>query len=337
MNIDIRAENILVFTFSINIIVAKPRDNLINNYKIPIIIYTYNHMLRSKYSKFKNLTPVFIVMETYKNWRKDRTLRLGAGLAYYGVFTIVPILTLMIGFATYFFSTQDITLFAQETFNRIFTSELSEFLSNLVTSITRESAKNEIAISSIISLGVLVAAGSLIFVAFQDALDTIWHKPLRLGWKKWLKKYLWAYIVVMIVSLILLAVLTINAIGNIAINLLPGQFSILENFANFLVSVSTWLLGIIVLTIIYKVLISHKISWRIIIFSSTITTVLVVIGTSLLGLYISNFAGGSLSGAVGAILLLLVWVYYEAQIILVGAQLIKTLDENKSKLPNVLK
>jgi membrane protein len=60
------------------------------------------------------------------------------------------------------------------------------------------------------------------------------------------------------------------------------------------------------------------------------------VGTWLLGIYISNFASTSLSGAIGAILLVLIWIYYEAQIILIGAQLIKTLQQNYEKLPKVI-
>jgi membrane protein len=296
--------------------------------------YTNIQMSNKKPTSKSVKLPLLLIKQTYINWRNDRTLRLGAGLAYYGVFTIVPILTLMIAIATYFFSIQDINLFAQEAFTRIFSSELSGFMTSIVDSVTAESVESRITTSSIISLVVLVIASSAVFIAFQDALDTIWQKPIRLGWKKWLKKHVWAYIVVMIVGLILLGVLIINSLGSIAVSLLPGQFIVLENLTNALVSIGTWTLGILVLTIIYRMLINHKISWAILIIGSTITAVLIVFGTWLLGVYISNYASGSFSGAVGAILLLLVWVYYEAQIILVGAQVIKTLDQNKEKLPH---
>jgi membrane protein len=291
-------------------------------------------MKKKHKTQVRNL-PLLIVVETYKNWRQDRTLRLGAGLAYYGVFAIVPILTLMIGVAAYFFSAQDVSLFTKEAFDRIFSTELSISINQLVDRIAAESTQNTITMSTIISLSVLVVTASFIFVAFQDALDTIWHNPIRLGWKKWVKKYLWAYLVVMIVSLVLFSVLLINSIGNFAVSVLPGRFEALEYLTNVAVRIGMWVLGILVLVLIYRVLIYQKINWSILIISSAVTAFLIFVGTWLLGLYITNYARGSISGAVGAVLLLLVWVYYEAQIILIGAQIIKTLDKYKEKLPSI--
>jgi membrane protein len=293
-------------------------------------------MKSNKINKFKEFIPVYIVIETYKSWRADRTLRLGAGLAYYGVFAIIPILTLMVGVAAYFFSTQDIVLYVQEALTKIFGTDLSTALGQAISRITTESAQNTLSLSSIISLCVLFVTASFIFVAFQDALDTIWHNPIRLGWKKWIKRYLGAYIVVLIISLVLFSVLLINTMGKIAQSFLPGQFVALENLANLVVSLSSWALGIIVLTVIYRLMIFQKISWVILVISSTITSILIVVGTWVLGLYLSNYADSSISGAVGAVLLLLIWIYYEAQIILVGAQLIKILDQNIKKLPKIL-
>jgi membrane protein len=292
-----------------------------------------------KTQKIKSLSkflPIYIISQTYKSWREDRTLRLGAGLAYYGVFAIVPILTLMVGVATYFFSTQDIVLYTQEALSKIFGVELSSALNEVVNKLTEESAKSTVTASSIISLIVLFITASFIFVAFQDALDTIWHKPIRLGWKKWIKKYIGAYIVVLIISLVLFSGLLINTMGKLAQSFLPGQFVILENLASLVVSLSSWALGIIVLTLIYRLMIYQKISWVILLISSTIISILIVLGTWLLGFYLSNYADSSVSGAVGAVMLLLIWIYYEAQIILIGAQLIKILDQNKKKLPKIL-
>jgi membrane protein len=81
----------------------------------------------------------------------------------------------------------------------------------------------------------------------------------------------------------------------------------------------------------------EKVPWRIILFGAAATSILLYFGTWLLGLYISNYAGASVGGALGSVLLLLLWVYYEAQMVLIGSQFIKTLYENSSKLPKILK
>lgn len=293
-------------------------------------------MNKYNFKKISKFLPVLIIIQTYKSWREDRTLRLGAGLAYYGVFAIVPILTLMVGVATYFFSSADIILYTQEALTKIFGVDLSSALNQVVNKLTTESAEKTVTASSIISLIVLFVTASFIFVAFQDALDTIWHKPIRLGWKKWIKKYIGAYVVVLIISLVLLCGLLINTMGKLAQSFLPGQFVVLENLAGLVVSLSSWALGILVLALIYRLMIYQKISWIILIISSAITSILIVLGTWCLGFYLSNYADSSVSGAVGAVMLLLIWIYYEAQIILIGAQLIKILDKNRKKLPQIL-
>jgi membrane protein len=300
------------------------------------MLYTNKHMKKYK-SNLTQLLPIYLIIQTYKNWRNDRTLRLGAGLAYYGVFATVPILTLMLGVAAYFFSTQDIISYVQEFLSRIFGSETSSSLSQLVNRLGEKSVEDSLSFSSLLSFVILLVTGSFIFVAFQDALDTIWHNPIRLGLKKWLKRYLWAYIVVIITSSLLFSVLLINTLGKLATSALPGQFVRLESLTNVIVYFSSWAFGIAILTVIYRLMIYQKISWVILVVCSTVTSILIVVGTWLLSFYLSNYAVSSVSAVVGAVLLLLIWIYYEAQIILIGAQLIKTVDNNKKRLPTSIR
>jgi membrane protein len=292
--------------------------------------------MKKEKNTITKILPIYIVLQTYNNWRNDRTLRLGAGLAYYGVFAIVPIFTLMIGLAATFFSTQDINSFLNSALIKIFGTELAQSVNQVLTNITEQSTENTLSSVNIISFLALLISASFIFVAFQDALDTIWHHSIRIGWRKWFKKYLWAYLAVLIISSLLFGVLLINTVGKVAISIAPGEFLAVEALADFLISFSSWGLGIFVLALIFRLLIIKKISWRILILGSAITSLLVVAGTWLLGYYLSNYASGSLSGAVGAVLLLLIWIYYEAQIILIGAQFIKTLENNINRLPSIL-
>lgn len=292
-------------------------------------------MANKKTKKFINILPVFLVLHTYKNWRQDRTLRLGAGIAYYGVFAIVPLVTLMVSLATYFFSSQDINIFLNSLFSRIFGSDLSSTLSAVADKLTAGETGTFVTSTSIIGVVSLFISASFIFLALQDALDAIWHNGIRLGWKKWIKKYIWAYVVVLIASTLLVVALLINTIGSLAVSLVPGQLVIVEKLTTLVVSLGSWAVGIFVLTIIYKFLIQEKISWSILVIGASATSVLIVVGTWLLGFYITNFASESLSGALGAALLFLIWIYYEAQIILIGAQFIKTLNQNNKKLPAV--
>lgn len=281
--------------------------------------------------------PINIVLQTYKNWRDDRTLRLGAGIAYYGVFAIIPMFTLMLGVTAYFYSSQDIKEFVSDVLVRLFGNELAFAINQIVERVFSENLQDVFASISILGVAGLFIGASLIFVAFQDALDVIWKNEIRLGLKAWIKKYLWAYIVVLVSSSLLFLIFLVNSIGSVLTSVFPGQFIVFEYIESIILSAATWIVGVLVLSVIYRLLIYKKISWSILIFASAITSVLIFVGTWALGIYIRSYGGNSVGGALGAVLLLLVWVYYEAQIALIGAQLIKTLNENKKKLPSILR
>jgi membrane protein len=293
-------------------------------------------IMKRQINNIKKSLPISLITKTYKNWRNDRTLRLGAGIAYYGVFAIIPMFTLMLGVAAYFYSTQDVKNFVSDVLVRIFGGELFSAINQIVDRAFSSETQDILTGASIIGVISLIVAASFIFVAFQDALDFIWKNDVRLGIKAWLKRYIWAYLVVMVASLLLFLVFLVNSIGSVLSSIFPGQFVVIEFLENVAVTVSSWVVGILILAFIYRLLIYKKVQWRILIFGSAVTSILIFVGTWALGLYIRNYSGSSVSGALGGVLLLLIWVYYESQIALIGAQFIKTLDENKDKLPNII-
>lgn len=288
--------------------------------------------------KVKKSIPFQIIKKTYVNWRNDRTLRLGAGIAYYGVFAIVPLFTLMVGVTTYFYSIDDVKDFINEALVRILGEDLFVAIEQIVENTYSSETHGLFASTSIIGVIALFFTASFIFVAFQDAMDAIWGNEVRLGFWPWIKRYLWAYIVVLVASTLMVSFFIINSIGSLFASIFPeGQLSkIVEIVEGIAVSTATWIVGILILALIYNLLIYKKIPWRIVLFGSAVTSVLIFIGTWALGIYISNYGGSSLGGALGAVLLLLLWVYYQAQIVLIGAQFIKTISQNRSKLPDFI-
>jgi membrane protein len=124
----------------------------------------------------------------------------------------------------------------------------------------------------------------------------------------------------------------VNAISSLATYIVPGNIQALESLADLTVLVGSWSFGIFVIAIILKVLIYAKVPWRILFISSTITSVLIVLGTWVLGFYLSGIGGSSIGGVIGSFFVLLLWIYYEAQIFLLGAQLTYILSANREKI-----
>jgi len=295
-------------------------------------------MSKSKKDVFLKRLPVVLIIQTYKNWRDDRTLRLGAGIAYYGVFAIVPMLTLIFGVAAIFFSSESVNAFLNESFLQVFSEQLESTIKSVeATAETESSSINFFSLTGILSITALIIGASFIFVAFQDALDAIWHTPVKLGWRKWMKRYALSYVVVVVTSLLLLFSLLITSFGAFVENNFPLEIEFIDFLTSLATKISVGALGVVFLSIFYKLLTKEKVSYKLILIGSFFTGMLVVLGTYLLGIYITNYAVTSIGGAIGGILLLLIWIYYEAQIVLVGAQFIKTLHLNRKKLPPLMR
>ncbi len=121
-----------------------------------------------------------------------------------------------------------------------------------------------------------------------------------------------------------------QAIVGFAERLVPGDVPAFESLAGVLTTAATWALGVGTITLLFRVLPYAVVSWRSALIGAAITAMLVALGTSLIGAYISRFATTSVSGAAGSVVAFLLWVYYEAQIVLGGAVLTKVLDDRRS-------
>ena len=273
-----------------------------------------------------------IVRQTYSNWRNDRTIRLGAGLAYYGLFALVPMAILMIALAVVVFSTNVMQTFVHSTIIDLLGDEISGSIKESANIIGQTISSIKLSNLGIIGIISLIFSSSFIFLAMQDALDVIWHNPVRKGWRKSIRRYALAYLVVLLASSLLFVALLINSISSLAKYLVPGDNNILEGLADLIITTGSWIIGILLLALIFKLLIYTKLSWKVLLLSSSITVILIVLGTWLLGIYISKFATNSLTGALSGIFLVLVWIYYEAQILLIGAQLTKVIAANVDKI-----
>jgi membrane protein len=261
-----------------------------------------------------------ILVETYDSWRTDRAIRLGAGLAYYAVFASVPVLTIAVGVAGLVFSQAEIEEYLAERLEGLFSAELAEAARELASAIGGPAGGG-------LTLFGLVAglfAASVGFVALQDALNTIWGIPPVRGLSSTLRRRLLAAAVVLLLGGLLVAALLLNTIAVAVGGLLPaGAWGVVDDA---LVSLVNWGLGVSVLGLLFQFLIRDDLPWRQVFMASAITGFLLIAGTWLLGIYLRNWSSLSLGSVAGSLLVILLWLYYEAQIVVAGAELLKTLD-----------
>jgi membrane protein len=266
----------------------------------------------------KQLWP--IVKETFSEWSQDKVPRLGAALAYYSVFSLAPLLLLSIGIAGLIFGEEaargEILNQIETTVGPTAARAIEDILRN-----THESGSGTLA--TVIGLVVLLFGASGVFVELQDSLNTIWQvapKP-GIGIMGTIRDRLVSISVVLgtgfllLVSLVLSAALA--ALGKwMTPATLPGG-AWLWSAVNSAVS-----LGVITVlfAMIFKLLPDATVAWRDVWIGAFVTAILFTLGKFAIGLYLGQSSVASAFGAAGSVVVLLVWVYYSSQILLLGAE-----------------
>jgi membrane protein len=261
-----------------------------------------------------------LLKNTAAEWIADKCPQLGAALAYFTVFSLAPlVLVLLAVFGIIFGSNENAR-------NRI-TDQLSYFMDpsgvKVISDIASNASEKKAGIIAT-SVGIVLAlvGASGVFGQLQDALNTIWgvkSKP-GAGWWDFLRKRFLSFSMVGGVCFLLLVSLTVEsllrAVNQFLDHLIPGGN--LVALALFFV----FDLGVIILlfAMIFRYLPDVKIPWRDVWVGAALTAILFVIGKFALGLYLGSGAAGSPYGAAGSLITLLLWIYYAAQILLFGAE-----------------
>ena len=294
-----------------------------------LLIYMYYHLyllmdkttLQNKKKKitFKSLWT--IVKNTVKGFSDDKVTRLSAALSYATIFSFAPFTLVIITIGAFF---------AQDIEGKLF-GELSQLLGTDVAEVLQDVVhKAEVAntstITTIIGIGVILFSATTIFTSIQESLNTIWGikpKPKK-GWLKLIKNRLLSFSVIIALGFILLVTMSASSIIGLLnerlMAFLPDQTVLLFKLAGIILNIAFTTL---VFLLIFKVLPDAKIKYRDVTVGAVVTTILFLIGQYAISIYLSTSNIGSLYGAAASILLLLVWVYYSATIVYIGAEFTK--------------
>lgn len=260
-----------------------------------------------------------LLKDTVNEWLDDRAMSLAASLAFYTVLSLAPLLILAVSVAGMFFGESaargEITQQLRNMLGPDGGSAVESILSH-----TKEPHAN--VVGTIVGVAVLLFGASGVFSELQDSLDAIWQvkpKPGR-GIVGVVKTRFFSFAMVLGVAFLLLVSFLLSAAINIAGKFigdgLPGGV-VLWDGVNVAIS-----FGIITLlfALIYKVVPDVKIGWRDVWYGAAFTALLFTIGKALIGIYLGRAGVGSPYGAAGSLVVLVVWVYYSAQILFLGAE-----------------
>lgn len=263
----------------------------------------------------RGLRAVFDLLKgTAQAWTNDSTTRLAAALAYYAIFSMTPLLIVIIAIIGLVFGERAAQAEIAQQLENLVGSQAALMIETMLTNFGNPASG---ILTSIVGLVTLLYGASGLFHHVQGTLNTIWHAPISSdnGVMHFVKqRFLHLAMVFGVGALLLLALFAELVITAIT------EYLNLENLPqarNFLVSLG---MLTVLFSIIFKLLPQVKIAWRDVLIGAAVTSLLFNVGRILISTYMRLSNIGSIFGAAGSLVVLLVWIYYSAQIFLLGAE-----------------
>lgn len=261
-----------------------------------------------------------VLSDAFNGFLDDRCLKLSAALAYYTIFSLAPLLVLVISLLGIFLGEEAIQgqIFTQ--INGLVGNEAAKQIQDMIKNVGLSGKTNTALVIGIVTL---VIGATSIFVEIQDSVNLIWRvkaKPKR-GWLKLIQDRLLSSSLVVSLGFLLLVSLVINgivlAMSGVLTRYIPGVGVFLISTVNFLISTSV---VTALFAIIFKVLPDAKIAWKDVRWGAFFTALLFMLGRYVIGLYIETTGTSSTYGAAGSLIVVLLWIYYTAAILYFGAE-----------------
>jgi len=262
-----------------------------------------------------------LLKQTFSEWLEDKAPQLGAALAYYTVFSLAPLVLLLLAIVGFLFRKDP-----SGTWEKI-TEQMSYFLDNSAIEVVQNIAQtashpNKSALATTIGVLLALFGASGVFGQLQDALNTIWGVKAKPGNRigTFLRARFLSFAMVAGVCFLLLVSLVFESVlksfSQYVQTMFPGGIVIA------LVIYSIFDLAVVVLlfALIFKFLPDVKIQWRDVWIGALMTAIFFAIGKWALGLYLGSGTAASAYGAASSLITLLLWIYYSSQILLFGAE-----------------
>jgi len=264
---------------------------------------------------------ISLLRQTFREWVEDKAPQLGAALAYYSVFSLAPLVVVLLAIVGFLFRNDPAGAWQKVT------EQMSYFLDKsavaVVQNIAAQSSHPSKGILATV-IGILLAlfGASGVFGQLQDALNTIWKVKIKPGGgiARFLRTRFLSFALVAGVCFLLLVSLTIETIlrsfSHYLQRALPGGLilALTIYFLFDLVVVS------LLFAMIFKYLPDVRVRWRDVWLGAVLTSILFAIGKWALGLYLGSGNAASAYGAASSLITLLLWFYYSSQILLFGAE-----------------
>ncbi len=273
--------------------------------------------------KFSFKKTLEIFKTTFKGFSDDKVTKLSGSLAYSVVFSLGPLLLVIISLCGIFLGRAAVE---GKIYEKLSTSIGSDTAIQLQQIIKNLNTGGKSKIAAIIGIVVLIISATSIFAEIQDSINSIWglkSKP-KTGWFKMVQNRLLSFSVIIGLGFIMLVSLSINSVIDAFSDKLQTIFPDITIAIIYTLNIIiTFLITTSIFGVIFKILPDAIIKWKDIIVGAIATAILFMAGRFAISFYISKSNIGSTYGAAGSMIVLLLWVYYSSLILYFGAELTK--------------
>ena len=270
---------------------------------------------------FKNIWK--LIKETFKGFSQDKVTKLSGSLAYFTVFSMGPLLVVIIFLCGLFFEKEAIEGKIYTVLKDFVGQDTAIQLQEIIKKATLTPGNT---IAAIIGTITLIIGATGVFGEIQDSINKIWGlkpKPKK-GWLKMLQNRVLSFSVIISLGFLLLVSLAITAIVESISGRLQAKFPDTTVTVFYIVNlVITLGISMLIFAVIFKVLPDAKIKWKDVMTGAFVTAILFLVGKFGISFYISQTKVGSTYGAAGSLVILLVWIYYSSMILYIGAEFTK--------------
>lgn len=259
-----------------------------------------------------------LLIDTYSEWRQDNATTLGAALAFYTIFSLAPIVIIVVAIVGFFLGQDYVQVFILTKLTEFLGKDNAVNIMNIVQSRYTPGFGTR---ATIVAVVIILVGSTTVFVMLKNALNTMWGvESGSTGFLYILKERIMSFVVVVFIGMLIFLSMMLSSLVS-ALNLFLGNY---VEIPLILIAVTDNIFTIILLTflfaVLYKILPDVQISWGDVWIGGAITAILFTLGKYLFGLYLTKTSISSAYGAAGSLVVILMWVYYSALIIFFGAE-----------------